>query len=1386
MGKLKVLFFGADPLSANPHKPLNAQSPRLRIDEEIREITQKIRAAEYRDSVEFISHGAVRADDLLQALNEHRPHIVHFSGHGSKAGEIIVVGRDGTPRPLAREALVCLFKTLKNDIRLVLLNACYSQAQAEGITTVIDCAIGMDRAVSDDASIIFAASFYRALGFGNSIRNAFDQATAALQLEGIPEHATPQLLFREGVDPGTITLLHPAPGGPSPAECLDTYLDSVTGTHGRIRFPAFGGALRPGEVRLEQLFVGLRGELATRSQRVAAERAAAALRGVDESEEARYLAVQRHAREKRSTEELLSPRERLNAAEAVKAVSSDFRLVVLGDPGSGKTTLARWIAVRMAAALRDGQTELRIERSDLFAEDAEREGPPVIIPVTRLPILVRVSEYAQFLLERKTLSDAADLRTHALNAALDEVPREQRRGLRSVLERMDQEGRLLIILDGLDELPDPARVNVQAGTPRWKQWIRKTVLEQIRELAEDFRPAEDAAGTPLPRNALLVTSRIKGYDFYTVLPGELTHLTIQPMSGAERTMFFAHWTRAVAETSPELRDAAARFASVLAREVEADRRLSREVTTPQIAGLVASVALSAWHALGRDARDDPASLRRLLPRSRTEIYGRAVDLLLERWEEDRDWPVGTTDERLGALMSERGQLLRVLKEVALAIHEDRALQTGDVDEGQLARIVLDAASRLAIPWQRACDHADTFTGFMIPLLAWHSGFMVPRANGVFSFQHRSIQEYLAGRLLAEGNAADGTRPADWPRLREFLLAPQQLIHWREVTWHGLAHLQLLDAAGFLRLAEECLAAEVAQERPFPVTLLLLLEAAPTLPAEQDPAFIQLLVRHVLLAFSRNVHLREPLWPAFRAALFRLPAPLVGKGLEDAVLELGTGVAAGAAEIVVRLGALRPVTAWMSPFLMHLLIRARTVDDEALSWPIHRCLALTLAAWENQDVLGRVHALTADPARTELARPEVEAALTSDPEFARGMLALTGCIDVRDSVYLWQYNVLARFLALENAARDAWLPFLNDYWGGADVIYDIAVHLDTDFERAVASAWVPPSLNARYALSVNPRFSPRALPPGASRGARVRSFARALGSYIFTLASDERFLLLMSQTGAEVAALRTQGSNRGLVRLVRQRVTVLDDAIHRGAPLVLLMMERTGARVQADPRQRPLWRIAVKAVLRAMGRGSLKGGHAGALPLSGDEAQNGAALAEWWALASSGLVTGEWLYDEWSHEDARVLDRYQPLVQRWQAWFHAAFEVPTAGALDCRQVHAWVPVEGLYPHLPEHYGADELPFHALSTFARSPWQTVPLTRRIAEAVLPGLEAAFPHLAAECRAVRWIIGGPRPGLRRCHADPALVGFEQRILQNAAAIGTPYHRARFLVRMLPYAPP
>jgi hypothetical protein len=181
---IKILF-----LAANP-----SDTPQLRLDEEIRAIDEALLKAEFRDRFDIKQHWAVRVTDLQACLLRHKPDIVHFSGHGSTSNAIVLKNNLGNSHPISVRALSQLFSVLKDNIRCVVLNACYSEQQAKAIAEHIGCVIGMSRTIGDSSAISFARSFYQALGYGRDVKTAFDLGCVQIDLENLNEYNTPKLI----------------------------------------------------------------------------------------------------------------------------------------------------------------------------------------------------------------------------------------------------------------------------------------------------------------------------------------------------------------------------------------------------------------------------------------------------------------------------------------------------------------------------------------------------------------------------------------------------------------------------------------------------------------------------------------------------------------------------------------------------------------------------------------------------------------------------------------------------------------------------------------------------------------------------------------------------------------------------------------------------------------------------------------------------------------------------------------------------------------------------------------------------------------------------------------------------------------------------------------
>lgn len=162
-------------LAANPK-----ETDSLRLSEEFREIKECLKLSMNEDNFKVVQGEAVRPKDLRRLVLETRPQIIHFSGHGSKAG-IFLENMLGKSQPVSGRALASLFK-LFDSVHCVVLNACYSQTQAEAIVKVIPFVVGMKKPIGDRAAIQFSTGFYDGLGARLDIESAFQFGVNAIEL----------------------------------------------------------------------------------------------------------------------------------------------------------------------------------------------------------------------------------------------------------------------------------------------------------------------------------------------------------------------------------------------------------------------------------------------------------------------------------------------------------------------------------------------------------------------------------------------------------------------------------------------------------------------------------------------------------------------------------------------------------------------------------------------------------------------------------------------------------------------------------------------------------------------------------------------------------------------------------------------------------------------------------------------------------------------------------------------------------------------------------------------------------------------------------------------------------------------------------------------------
>ena len=194
-----ILVLAAEPEGTSP----------IGLDQEVRSIRLKLREAKYRDRIRVESYWATRPDDVMQALSELRPDIVHFSSHGTPASGLVLTSPTGHKAEVSGHAIAQLFKTMGKGVKAVVLNTCFSVEQAQEVARHVGLAIGMRGGISIEAAIKFSASFYRGLGYGKSFFDSFEEGKLGLLMHGIAEDDTPVLCTRPDCNPRQVFLVEP-------------------------------------------------------------------------------------------------------------------------------------------------------------------------------------------------------------------------------------------------------------------------------------------------------------------------------------------------------------------------------------------------------------------------------------------------------------------------------------------------------------------------------------------------------------------------------------------------------------------------------------------------------------------------------------------------------------------------------------------------------------------------------------------------------------------------------------------------------------------------------------------------------------------------------------------------------------------------------------------------------------------------------------------------------------------------------------------------------------------------------------------------------------------------------------------------------------------------
>jgi hypothetical protein len=229
MSPPKVLFLGAN----------GRDTTQLQLGAEVRDIRRELTLSGVGEAFDLVAELAVRPSDLQNLLLSHSPHILHFSGHGSK--QSAEFPQTGTTRSVSREfleesaaagassglllqdakgssvylrpdVLLALLGILKRDmpLRCVVLNACFTAEQAAAITEHVDCVVGTEREIDDKSAIVFATAFYRAIAHGKSVADAFALGRLEIAIEHLSGENVPKLFCRRGISAENVFVVEKA------------------------------------------------------------------------------------------------------------------------------------------------------------------------------------------------------------------------------------------------------------------------------------------------------------------------------------------------------------------------------------------------------------------------------------------------------------------------------------------------------------------------------------------------------------------------------------------------------------------------------------------------------------------------------------------------------------------------------------------------------------------------------------------------------------------------------------------------------------------------------------------------------------------------------------------------------------------------------------------------------------------------------------------------------------------------------------------------------------------------------------------------------------------------------------------------------------------------
>jgi len=181
----------------------------LRTDMEVRDVLLALKKSANRDQVAIRHIPAAQVTDLLEALNEFEPNIVHFSGHGGEAAVLFDNKHpdDDGGMEVDFDLVNEIVSATATPPRLLVFNACDTLDGADIFLDTVEAVVAMSNSIGDAAACFFAAQFYSALVSGQSLEAALKQGKIVLKAAKLPDADLPSLIGATGVKPSSLIFI---------------------------------------------------------------------------------------------------------------------------------------------------------------------------------------------------------------------------------------------------------------------------------------------------------------------------------------------------------------------------------------------------------------------------------------------------------------------------------------------------------------------------------------------------------------------------------------------------------------------------------------------------------------------------------------------------------------------------------------------------------------------------------------------------------------------------------------------------------------------------------------------------------------------------------------------------------------------------------------------------------------------------------------------------------------------------------------------------------------------------------------------------------------------------------------------------------------------------